>query len=272
MGKEVENEKNVRQQDNVVEKSQAVDAFRDEFRETPLALGGAARAGVAAMAQGALEAGKAANSGLNEASQMMKLPCFELDRNDRIDNLFKSEGKGEKNGLNKTENKLENKAENKIEKMIAEKGEMSFVKDLDKWLLPNHRVDGVQSLSTGDHIVREDGKETLFTPNGDRVTVNPDGTHSIKGEVSKVSSDRDGTVNVQFADGGKVSLDRKGILSVERDGQAIHFGRFIDIPRPLCVNPPGTGPRPRGLEFDPSTILNKPVQSSNPSFEWNGKR
>lgn len=85
--------------------------------------------------------------------------------------------------------------------------------------------EGVEELPTGDYIVREDGKESLFTPNGDRITLNPDGTHTIKGNVKKVSSDKDGTTTVEFKDGAQVSFDNDGFLSVQRGNQGVGFGR-----------------------------------------------
>ena len=124
------------------------------------------------------------------------------------------------------------------EKISKEMGE-NVLKDIGTlgkkfW---NHERDGVQNLSTGDSIVKEDGKQTLFTPGGDKITINPDGTSEIKGQVDKVTNQK-GITTVEFADGGKVSFDKLGFVSVERDNQAIHFGRpgLIKIP-PIGICP-----------------------------------
>ncbi len=87
--------------------------------------------------------------------------------------------------------------------------------------------DGVEELPTGDHIVREDGKESLFTPDGDRITLNPDGSNTIKGDnVKKVVTDRDGVTTVSFKDGAEVSFDAEGFRSVTRGNQGVSFGRM----------------------------------------------
>lgn len=87
--------------------------------------------------------------------------------------------------------------------------------------------DGVEKLPTGDFIVRDDGKQTLFTPNGDSIAINPDGSNTIKGDVNKVSTDKYGETSVEFKDGSKVSFDENGFTSIQRDGQGIHFGRIF---------------------------------------------
>jgi hypothetical protein len=86
--------------------------------------------------------------------------------------------------------------------------------------------DGVESLPTGDHIVREDGKQTLFTPNGDRISINPDGTNTVKGDVSEVKTNEDGSTTVTFGDGARVQFDKEGFLSIDRGNQGIAFGRI----------------------------------------------
>lgn len=96
-------------------------------------------------------------------------------------------------------------------------------KDILKHLI---KTEGVNPLSTGDFLVREDGKETLFTPDGDRVTVNPDGTHVIKGDVKAVTNSKSGETTVTFGDGSTVSFDKEGILDVTRGKQSVSFPRF----------------------------------------------
>ncbi|MBX9689300.1 MAG: hypothetical protein K2X27_21500 [Candidatus Obscuribacterales bacterium] len=88
------------------------------------------------------------------------------------------------------------------------------------------KADGVSKLSTGDFLVREDGRETLFTPKGDRVTVNPDGTHTIKGDVKSVKSDKLGQTTVTFGDGSTVMFDKEGILEVSRGKETVSFARL----------------------------------------------
>lgn len=90
--------------------------------------------------------------------------------------------------------------------------------------------DGVEKVPTGDYIVREDGKQTLFTPNGDSIAINPDGSNTIKGDVNKVSTDKYGETTVEFKDGSKVSFDENGFTTIQRDNSAVHFGRHFPHP------------------------------------------
>ncbi len=95
--------------------------------------------------------------------------------------------------------------------------------------------EGVDKLATGDYLVKEDGKQSLFTPNGDRITINPDGSNTIKGDVKKVSTDKKGVTTVEFGDGATVSFDSEGFRSVNRGNQGVSFGRpnfkFPDMPK-----------------------------------------
>lgn len=100
--------------------------------------------------------------------------------------------------------------------------------------------DGVEQLATGDYVVREDGKQTLFTPNGDRVTINPDGSHSIKGDVREVKTSEDGTTTVTFGDGARVQFDADGLLSVQRGNEGVGFAR----PGHIGINPHPWGGKP----------------------------
>jgi len=83
------------------------------------------------------------------------------------------------------------------------------------------RTEGVHKLGTGDYFVDEGGKQTIFTPNGDHVTVNPDGSSSIKGDISKMSTDANGVTTVELRDGATVKFDKSGITEVDRDGRSV---------------------------------------------------
>ena len=116
-----------------------------------------------------------------------------------------------------------NELPNGIGDKLGDKAEM--LKDMDKMAEEEiEDKDGVEQLPTGDHIVREDGKESLFTPGGDRITLNPDGSHTIKGDVKRVET-KDGVTTVTFKDGGEVAFDQDGFLSVQRGNQGVAFGR-----------------------------------------------
>lgn len=88
------------------------------------------------------------------------------------------------------------------------------------------KPDGVKQLPTGDTLVRDEGKETLFTPKGDKVTVNPDGTFNVKGDLKSVSTDKTGATTITFGDGARVTIDKEGIRDVSRGKQAVSFTRL----------------------------------------------
>ncbi|MBX9722016.1 MAG: hypothetical protein K2X81_11515, partial [Candidatus Obscuribacterales bacterium] len=121
--------------------------------------------------------------------------------------------------------------------------------------------EGVEKLGTGDYLVKEDGKQSLFTPNGDRVTINPDGSNTIKGDVKKVSTDKKGVTTVEFGDGATVSFDSEGFRSLSRGNQAVSFGRpnfkFPDLPKFDEPTPRIEQPKPRF--DDPKPWLDKPL-------------
>ncbi len=83
--------------------------------------------------------------------------------------------------------------------------------------------DGDHILPTGDRIQRKDGQETLTTPNGDTVTVNPDGTFRTTGDVRKMTENKDGTHTITYGDGSKVTVGRNGIEKVERGNDRVKF-------------------------------------------------
>lgn len=107
---------------------------------------------------------------------------------------------------------------------VNENGKISDqIKKLTEGLETFTRKDGVDKLPTGDFLVREDGKQTLFTPAGDRVTVNPDGTNVVKGDVKSVATDKHGETTVKFGDGATVTFDKAGIRSVSRGNESVSF-------------------------------------------------
>lgn len=125
------------------------------------------------------------------------------------------------------------------ERLIKENG---AINSIEKFLKP----DGVKELPTGDHLVREDGKETLFTPNGDKITVNPDGTFKVKGDVKSVETSKDGVTTIKLGDGSEVKIDKEGILSVQRGNQAVSFPRWNQKhgSGDSHPNPPKPSPKP----------------------------
>ncbi|MBX9689299.1 MAG: hypothetical protein K2X27_21495 [Candidatus Obscuribacterales bacterium] len=80
------------------------------------------------------------------------------------------------------------------------------------------KPDGVKALSTGDFLLREDGRESVYTAKGERVTVHPDGRYEIKGNVKSLETNKLGISTVTFKDGRSVVFSERGILEVSKGG------------------------------------------------------
>lgn len=90
--------------------------------------------------------------------------------------------------------------------------------------------DGVKELPTGDYLVRDDGRQILFMPNGDKLTMNPDGSYDLKSEGPVRVSSKGGVTTLEYPNGDRVAFDKQGPLFIQRDDQAIHFGRIRPFP------------------------------------------
>ncbi len=99
------------------------------------------------------------------------------------------------------------------------------------------RSEGVHKLGTGDYFVDEGGKQTIFTPNGDHVTVNPDGSSTIAGDVRKTSTDSNGVTTVELGDGATIKFDKNGITQVDRDGRSVSITDRPILERPIHFPP-----------------------------------
>ncbi|MBX9686319.1 MAG: hypothetical protein K2X27_06425 [Candidatus Obscuribacterales bacterium] len=122
------------------------------------------------------------------------------------------------------------------------------------------KKDGVSKLSTGDNLVREDGRESLYTPNGDRVTVNPDGTFKVKGDVKAIESNKNGETTITFGDGAKVTVDKEGIRSVSRANETVSFARMSDLNKSKAI------PRTETQGVPQDTTIHRPKDVSTPPF------
>lgn len=85
--------------------------------------------------------------------------------------------------------------------------------------------EGVEDLPTGDLLLRQDGKESVISPDGSvTVEVNTaDGSSVVKGDIQDIRVDADGVSTVRFKSGATVSYDSSGIREVTRDGVGIGF-------------------------------------------------
>lgn len=94
---------------------------------------------------------------------------------------------------------------------------ISKLKELNKIEMVNRPLkDGVFDLSTGDSLVRVGGREVLFMPNGDRLTVNGDGSYALKAKGAvEVKSSGDYTT-ITYPNGDSVSFSKNGVESVSR--------------------------------------------------------
>ncbi len=110
--------------------------------------------------------------------------------------------------------------------------------------------EGIVKLPTGDFLVRDEDKQTLFTPNGDRITIKDDGTSTIKGDVKKVSTGKDGNTTVEFADGAKVTFNKYGFEDITRGNKSHSFLTPRETEKPWRPRTTEPLPDPR-LDLDP---------------------
>lgn len=151
--------------------------------------------------------------------QMDKLPAGDAKKPEQMDKLPSDKKPADNNKTGKEEmDKLpSDEAKDKLDKNKDGK-----LDDLEKKI--EEELPEQEELPTGDVIKRDENGETLVTPNGDEISVNADGSHSIKGDVKSVES-KDGVTTVTLGDGSQVSFDEEGILSVQRGNQAVAFSR-----------------------------------------------
>jgi hypothetical protein len=224
--------------------SNAADKFRQDIQDN---LGGPSNKGSlqselmdklpAGGNRGLQQMDKLPVEGGNKKEAMQKLPA-DGSKKENMDKLPAEAGNKEhmdklpaQAGKKEHMDKLPAEAGNKehMDKLPAEKE--GFDKDKDGKLddyekkiaeeLPER-----EELPTGDVIKRDENGETLITPNGDEISVNDDGSHSIKGDVKSVET-KDGVTTVKLGDGSEVSFDEQGILSVQRGNQGVMFGRQV---------------------------------------------
>lgn len=88
---------------------------------------------------------------------------------------------------------------------------------------PTFKSEGAHDFKTGDRLVVKDGKETLVTPSGDIFTVDQAGKVKVEGEVKGVEVSPKGGQVYTMADGAKITVDRSGISSIERNGRTINL-------------------------------------------------
>ena len=91
--------------------------------------------------------------------------------------------------------------------------------------LPQDKA-GSYTLTTGDRIESDGKSQTLTTPDGSKVKVNPDGSYEVNGKL--VSASGDGK-SIKLADGTTIQLDNGKIAGVERNGQKANVAG--EIPR-----------------------------------------
>ena len=117
-------------------------------------------------------------------------------------------------------------------KKITESVDNTSIKDsLRELMMDKHSYykgigkggDGDHILPTGDRIERKDGRETLTTPDGSTLTVNPDGTFKTTGNVSKISENQNGSHTVTYGDGSTVTFGKNGVEKVERGNTRAEF-------------------------------------------------
>mgnify|MGYP003384688074 CR=1 FL=1 len=83
----------------------------------------------------------------------------------------------------------------------------------------------LEDLPTGDVLIKDGKSQHLLMPNGDRLTVNADGSYALKSkDIVKVKSEG-GITRLSYANGDSVEFDKHGIRSVQRGKESVAFAR-----------------------------------------------
>lgn len=98
------------------------------------------------------------------------------------------------------------------------------MKELEEFM-KKKPADGVTELPTGDTLVRDEGRQILFMPNGDKLTIHPSGAYDLKAQDGVRVTSKGGTTRLEYPNGDSVVFDEKGLLSIQRDGMGVAFGR-----------------------------------------------
>jgi hypothetical protein len=109
-----------------------------------------------------------------------------------------------------------------VEKGVIERGRKA------EWHLKTGK-DGVETLPTGDKLVQDGDREILFMPNGDKLSVNKDGSFDLKSKGGVEVKKQGDQTTVKFANGDEVTFSKNGITSVTRDGRTVNLLSTKDI-------------------------------------------
>ncbi|MBY0551223.1 MAG: hypothetical protein K2W95_28340 [Candidatus Obscuribacterales bacterium] len=81
------------------------------------------------------------------------------------------------------------------------------------------KSDVFQKLATGDRLVKDGKTQHLIMPNGDNLTVKPDGSYELDTKQAvKVKSDK-GVTTITYANGDSVEFDSQGIRGIQRTNE-----------------------------------------------------
>jgi hypothetical protein len=83
--------------------------------------------------------------------------------------------------------------------------------------------DGIRELRTGDKFVKDGDREILFMPNGDKLSVNKDGSFDLKSKGGVEVKKEGGVTTITFANGDKVSFSKQGIETIQRGNTVVDF-------------------------------------------------
>ena len=104
--------------------------------------------------------------------------------------------------------------------------------------------DGVTEMKTGDSLVKDGDREILFMPNGDKLTVNKDGSFDLKAKGPVEVHKQGDTTTIKYPNGDTVSFGKNGVESITRGNVTVDI---LDKPNRLDKWPdrlPTPSPRP----------------------------
>ena len=90
-------------------------------------------------------------------------------------------------------------------------------------LMKRPTSDGVTEMGTGDKLVKDGDREILFMPNGDKLTVNKDGSFDLKTKGAVEVKKQGDMTTVTYPNGDKVLFGKNGVETITRGNTTVEI-------------------------------------------------
>ena len=98
-------------------------------------------------------------------------------------------------------------------------------------------TDGVTELSTGDRLVKDGEREILYMPNGDKLTIEKDGSFDLKSKGPLETHSKGDTTTVSHPNGDSLVFSSRGVETVSRGNVIVDILSSAQNLHPLAWKP-----------------------------------